>query len=86
MYMQELSNLYDLKVLGKLLMIGNMTSFHTNNKKMIFAIILTQWNENKSMVLYLLCGWRQMHPTLEVMNNIVIMGETKVWVYGILII
>jgi hypothetical protein len=54
--MQELSNLYDLKVLGKLLMIGNMTSFHTNNKKMIFAIILTQWNENKSMVLYLLCG------------------------------
>jgi hypothetical protein len=51
--MQELSNLHDLKVLGKLLIIGNMISFHTNNKKMIFAIILTQWNENMSMVLYL---------------------------------
>jgi hypothetical protein len=53
--MQELSNLYDLRVLDKLLMISNMTSLHTNNKKMIFAIILTQWNENKSMVLYLSC-------------------------------
>jgi len=53
MYMQELSNLYDLRVLGKLLIIGSMISFHTNNKKMIFSLILTQWNENKSMVRYL---------------------------------
>jgi hypothetical protein len=51
--MQELSNLHDLKVLGKLLIIGSMISFHANNKKIIFAIILTQWNENMSMVLYL---------------------------------
>jgi hypothetical protein len=51
--MQELSNLYDLRVLGKLLIIGNMISFHTNNKKMISALILTQWNENKIMVRYL---------------------------------
>jgi hypothetical protein len=51
--MQELANLHDLRVLGKLLIIGSMISFHTNNKKMFFAIILTQWNENMSMVLYL---------------------------------
>jgi hypothetical protein len=43
----------DLRGLGKLLIIGSMIFFHTNNKKMIFAIILTQWNENMSMVLYL---------------------------------
>jgi hypothetical protein len=51
--MKELSNLYDQRVLGKLVIIGSMTSFHTNNKKMIFAIIPTQWNENMNMVLYL---------------------------------
>jgi len=51
--MQELYNLHDLRVLGKLLIIGSMISCHTNNKKLVFAIILTQWNENMSMVLYL---------------------------------
>ncbi len=45
--MQELSNLYDFKVLGKLLIIGSMTSFYSNNKinKFYFHSNTMEWKQ-----------------------------------------
>ncbi len=58
-----------------------MISFGTNKQRNIFCYhILAQWNETR-VWCYISHQWEQMHPTLEVKNNVVIRGETKVWIH-----